>query len=481
MTLRSRLLAAIAAVLVVVAIGGVTVVRTQRDFLIDQVDEQLAAALPFARPPIVRDAPIRPTPAAPVAPDAPISALFVAFVEDGSVTALLQGQLIDDVPDVPVDDAELDALSSQPVTVDGVQSGSRFRMRVTQLPEADGHLVVALPLDEVDSAVRRLQLVLLIVGALILAIIASAVWWVERLGIRPIGRVTRVAEAISAGDRSQRVPPAESTTEAGKLAQAFNVMLDDRDEIERRRRQFVADASHELRTPLTSIRGYLDLYEQGRFRESAEIDDMVRRMGREATRMRDLVEDLLLLANLDQQRPLRHDDVDLAQLITDAASDARAVQPERTILVDTPPAGVAAIGDVFRLQQVVGALIDNALTHTGPDVTIRLAARTTRAGVELIVADDGPGLDADLAARVFDRFVRGDESRSRRTGNSGLGLAIARSIVEAHGGTIELDTSPGRGCTFTITLPPGGARIAEASNRPDADPAPVGDRQAGDA
>jgi two-component system OmpR family sensor kinase len=209
-----------------------------------------------------------------------------------------------------------------------------------------------------------------------------------------------------------------------------------------------------LRTPLTSIQGYLELYDQGHFEHSAQLHDVMRRMTREATRMKDLVEDLLLLANLDQQRPLRHDTVDLNRLITDAAIDARAVQPKRSIFVDTPPAAVEITGDLFRLQQVISALVDNALTHTDPGAQIRLAVRTPSTGPEVVVADSGAGLDAGRAARAFDRFFRGDDSRSRRTGNSGLGLSIARSIIEAHHGTIDLDTAPGQGCTFTIRFPP---------------------------
>ncbi len=274
----------------------------------------------------------------------------------------------------------------------------------------------------------------------------------ERLGLRPIRRLTETADAIAAGDRTQRAGEADPRTEAGKLAHAVNVMLDERDADEERRRRFVADASHELRTPLTSIRGYLDLYSDGRFTEAAQVDDMVRRMSRETSRMQDLAGDLLLLANLDEHRALRHDEVDLARLMDDVAHDARAVQPGRDISVDVPGSPVVVTGDLFRLQQAVGALVDNALTHTTVDVHIRLVVRPVPNGVEMVVADNGPGLTQADAERVFDRFYRGDESRSRRAGGSGLGLAIAQSIVEAHGGTIELDTGPGRGCRFTIRL-----------------------------
>ncbi len=454
MSLRYRLLAAMGVLLVLILMGGFIVLRSQRSFLIDQVDEQLAGALPFTSPyphPVL-DAPIQLLPPPPP-PDAPISTLFVGLVEGDRLIPFLQGQLIDDTPKVPVDVSELIRMERQAITVDGIEGRERFRILAGRDPELGSFLVVALPLNEVESASRRLQLVLIIVGGLVLGVMAAAVWWVERLGVKPIRNVTRVAEAISAGDRNQRVRQTDSRTEAGKLAHAFNVMLDDRDTIELRRRQFVADASHELRTPLTSIQGYLDLYSHGQFADPAQVDDMMRRMGREATRMKALVEDLLLLANLDQQRPLRNNRVDLNRLITDAANDARAVQPQRSILAATPDSTVETTGDEFRLQQVVAALVDNALTHTDIDCEIRLETRATPTGTEIIVADDGPGLDAARAERVFDRFFRHDQSRSRATGGSGLGLAIARSIIEAHDGTIALRTAPGAGCTFTISLP----------------------------
>ncbi len=497
MSLRRRLFAAMGVVLALILIGGFIVVRSQRSFLIEQVDEQLAGAISSTIPYPLLDTPVQLTPGSsaipippddpilsyddhaffpqvpsdapimtddshaffpPIPPDEPISTLFVGMVEGGRLIPFLEGRLIDDIPDVPMAMPELDGLESQALTVDGVEGRVRFRIRTVGDPEMGGFWVVALPIDEVESAIHRLQLVLLIVGGLVLGVMAAAIWWVERLGVKPIRNVTRVAEAISAGDRSQRVEQTDSRTEAGKLAHAFNVMLDDRDTIEARRRQFVADASHELRTPLTSIQGYLDLYSHGRFVDPELVEDMMRRMGREATRMKALVEDLLLLANLDQQRPLRRSRVDLNRLITDAANDARAVQPRRSILVETPDPAVETTGDEFRLQQVVAALVDNALTHTDITCRIRLEVRATPTGTEIIVADDGPGLDSTHADRVFDRFFRYDQSRSRATGGSGLGLAIARSIVEAHHGTIQLHTAPGAGCTFTIFLP---------ANRPD--------------
>jgi two-component system OmpR family sensor kinase len=215
----------------------------------------------------------------------------------------------------------------------------------------------------------------------------------------------------------------------------------------------VADASHELRTPLTSIRGYVDLLREGG-EEPAERADMLRRMSSETGRMTDLVEDLLLLARLDAHRPLHQEPVDLRSLLEDAALDARVLQPDRPITLDIPGRDPLLVtGDALRLQQVVAALVHNALAHTDPTAAMRLAARLEEGTANVVVADQGAGMDEETAAHAFDRFVRGDGSRSRASGGAGLGLAIAQAIVEAHGGTLELETAPGEGSRFTITLP----------------------------
>ena len=206
---------------------------------------------------------------------------------------------------------------------------------------------------------------------------------------------------------------------------------------------------------MTSIRGYVDLLSDGGG-DAAERADMLRRMSQETLRMSDLVEDLLLLARLDEHRALRTEPVDLRTLLEDAAMDARVLQPERPIAVDVPgETPLLVTGDAFRLQQVIGALVHNALAYTDVTARLDLAARPEPGRVMVTVADTGPGLDAEAAARVFDRFVRGETSRSRRSGGAGLGLSIARAIVEAHGGSLTLETTPGAGCRFTVSLPAG--------------------------
>ncbi|MGC4106219.1 MAG: HAMP domain-containing sensor histidine kinase [Thermomicrobiales bacterium] len=353
------------------------------------------------------------------------------------------------------------------VTIDAEQGDERFRALVLPQQSSGGWIVVTQSLSEVDAAIDRLVWTLLVAGGVLVVVLGAMVFWVQRLGLRPIARVTAAAEAIAAGDRSYRLAGEDARTEAGKLSHAFNLMLDERDESDVRFRQFVADASHELRTPLTSVRGYLELYREGAFRSDGEMDDAVRRMSAETTRMYGLVEDLLVLASLDEGRPLRRDVVDLGQILRDAAEDAGAVQPARRIVLVAPEVGPVVVGDGSLLVQGVGILVANALAHTPESADVTLTAMEDGGQAFVTVADKGPGLDAESAQHIFDRFWRGTKARERsrgRGGGAGLGLSIARSIVEAHGGTISVQSTPGVGTAFAISLPKQGrTRTASAS------------------
>jgi two-component system OmpR family sensor kinase len=286
----------------------------------------------------------------------------------------------------------------------------------------------------------------------VFAVIGLTAAWVVRLGVKPINDVTEAADAISAGDRDRRLPSYPAGTEAAHLADAFNSMLDQKEAADERLRQFVADASHELRTPLTSIRGYADLYQQGGLDDRARLDDAMRRVSGEAQRMGALVDDLLLLSKLDRGLSLETSTVDLAALLEDVAADARAVQPDRAVSVECGRP-LRCTGDPLRLHQVVAAVVHNALVHTPLDAPIELVGRAADGAVVVEIIDHGPGLDPEIAARVFERFYRGDPSRARSSGGSGLGLSIAKSIIETHGGRISVHTAPGEGCRFTIALP----------------------------
>jgi two-component system, OmpR family, sensor kinase len=271
------------------------------------------------------------------------------------------------------------------------------------------------------------------------------------------------AGAIAAGDLSRRVEPADDFTEVGRLGLALNSMLgqiehafDERTKSEARLRRFVADASHELRTPLTSIRGYAELFRRG---ANARPDDLAKAMQRieeAAARMGVLVEDLLLLARLDQGRPLEYESVDLTRVAGAAVDDLRVTSPERTVNFESNGA-VVVNGDEHRLRQVLANLLENARTHTPPNTPIDVRVGVAGDDALIEVRDEGPGMSAEDAARAFERFWRADPSRARESGGAGLGLAIVSAITEAHGGTAEVVTAPGAGATFRIRIPRAGA------------------------
>jgi two-component system OmpR family sensor kinase len=468
MSLRSRLLIVIAILLATYAVVAVVIVSTQRALLVDQVDERLSALPPGALS-VLTEAPPSGGPGETVtsvttAPEAALSNLYISMVDaNGAYVPLLAGSVPGGIPNVAAAVQETEGRAGI-VTVGAVDGPSRFRALV--VPQAaDSWLVAAQSLDEIDAAMARLVRTLWIAGGIIAGMLGMAFMWIQRLGLRPIARVTAIAEAIAGGDHSRRVTVTDPRTEAGKLGHAFNVMLDERDAAETRLRQFVADASHELRTPLTSVQGYLELYRQGAFRDPGQLDDVVRRLSAESARMHGLVEDLLALASLDEDRPLRKEPVDVGQLLRDAALDGHASQPGRAIAVQAPDVGPIVTGDAGLLTQLVGILVANALAHTPVAAPITLTAAAQADMVVITVVDRGPGLEPEVAERVFDRFWRGEAARTRATGGTGLGLAIARSITDAHGGTISLATAPGEGCTFTIRLPRDPANPALSSGQ----------------
>jgi two-component system OmpR family sensor kinase len=282
------------------------------------------------------------------------------------------------------------------------------------------------------------------------------------------------AGAIAAGDLTRRVEPADEGTEVGRLGIALNAMLshiesafEQRRRSEERLRRFVADASHELRTPLTSIRGYAELFRRGADTRPEDLAKSMANIEAEAARMGVLVDDLLLLARLDQGRPLERERVDLTAVVTEAVEGARAVEPDRSIELSV--AGpVEIVGDAGRLRQVVDNLLDNARVHA-PDAPVRARVAVDDADAVLEVADEGPGIDPEVASRIFERFTRGDPSRSRGTGGAGLGLSIVAAIVNAHGGSVTASSHDGGpGTIVTVRLPTDGPR--EAPTRPDTAP-----------
>ncbi|WP_442802446.1 HAMP domain-containing sensor histidine kinase [Streptomyces sp. CMB-StM0423] len=358
------------------------------------------------------------------------------------------------------------------MTVPSATSDGDWRILVHPLPDAAGWIVAAAALGDHRAVVSELVTVDVTVGAVGLLAVAVVGVALVRAALRPLLKVEKTAAAIAAGDLTRRVPEHPPGTELGRLGRALNGMLGQIEDAfraraeseaaarrsEERMRRFVADAGHDLRTPLAVIRAWADHARRGPRRDRAELERILATVGTEATRMGTLIEDLLLLARLDRQRPLRCGPVDLLALAADAARDAALLAPDRDIRL-AADGGTAYVvsGDADRLRQVLANLTGNALTHTPPGTPLALGLRPGRLGTApaavLDVTDQGPGLTAEQAERVFERFYRVDTSRTRSTGGSGLGLAIVASLTEAHGGTVSVDTAPGAGAAFRLTLP----------------------------
>jgi two-component system OmpR family sensor kinase len=395
----------------------------------------------------------------------PLSPQHITTDRNGQRTPAIPTALM--TATLSVSTVDLSSVVDNPVTVSAAGKGGPWRMVVEPVPQSDALLIMAVTMDEHAATLAQLASIDVVVSVAVLVLLGGIGYLLVRASLQPLRQVETVAAEIAAGQLSKRVPERDPRTEVGRLGLSFNAMLThiedafhDREASEaqaraseHRMRRFIADASHELRTPLTSIRGFAELYRQGAATDDADVARFMRRIETESARMGLLVEDLLLLARLDQQRPLRHSPVDLAMLATDAVHDAHATDPDRLIeLRITGPSIVA--GDEPRLRQVLGNLLTNALTHTSSEtpVTVRVAPDGDSA-VLLEVADQGPGMTPDHAARVFERFYRADPSRARRTGGTGLGLAIVAAIVAAHDGTVEVVTAPGEGAAFRVRLP----------------------------
>ncbi|WSG29344.1 HAMP domain-containing histidine kinase [Micromonospora ureilytica] len=473
-SLRTRLVFALLALLalVSVAIGGLTTVAL-RHFLIDRLDAQLAPATGMRG-----DRPGRPAfPGnGPGIPPGLPSGTVVAEITGGRVasarTLTNSVSSADPFPDeqsVPV--GEVAALADLPV--DGrtrtVDLGDRGDYRAVARQYWDGRVrVVAVPLSGVQETVWALVAAQAGVAAvgLLLAGVAGAL--IVRATLRPLNRVAATATRVTELplDRGEvalavRVPTADTDprTEVGQVGAALNRMLGHvadalsaRQASETRVRQFVADASHELRTPLAAIRGYAEVARRGRDEVPTDVAHALRRVESESTRMTSLVDDLLLLARLDTGRPLAVEPVDLTALVVDAVSDAHVAGPEHRWQLELPEVAIRVPGDAARLHQVVANLLTNARVHTPPGSTVTTTLAVDAVSAVLTVADDGPGVPVELQPEMFERFARGDSSRSRAHGSTGLGLAIVAAVVEAHHGTVGVQSRPGR-TVVTVRLP----------------------------
>ncbi|MDQ6727008.1 MAG: HAMP domain-containing histidine kinase [Actinomycetota bacterium] len=470
MSLRSRLLLGL---LGLVAVGLVAsdllTYRALQSFLLVRLDEQVAGAVD----PVVSQLSSgerRPTPTKLSA--VPGGTYGAVVADDGRVLVSrpfgYEGANLDSLPKPVLTVADL--ARRDPFTTRAADpSGTGFRVIVVSLTSGD-NLVVAVPMNEVVQTLGRLVRIETLATAGVLAGVGVLALLVVRAGLRPLEDIGTTAGAIAAGDLSRRVVRAEPRTEVGRLGLSLNAMLTQiqtafqaRQASEDRLRRFVADASHELRTPLTSIRGYAELFRRGAADRPEDLALAMRRIEEESVRMGVLVDDLLLLARLDQGRPLQRQTVDLAVVAADAVHDARAVEPDRSIELDGSGSALV-IGDELRLRQVAANLLANARQHTPPSAAVRVGVRADDGTAVLEVADEGPGLYPEEAAKVFERFYRADPSRNRNLGGTGLGLSIVAAVAEAHGGRAKVESTPGQGARFWIELPLAGD---EPSGDPD--------------
>ncbi|HET6966196.1 MAG TPA: HAMP domain-containing sensor histidine kinase [Acidimicrobiales bacterium] len=343
-------------------------------------------------------------------------------------------------------------------TVGATQGSTHFRVIAVLAPNGLT-TVLAIPTSEVTSALDRLLLIESAGLGSLLIVVAAGSWLILRRGLHPLERMAATASRISAGDLSERVSPAAPGTEVGELGLALNTMLDDieaafaeRDQTEQRLRQFLSDASHELRTPLTSIQGFAELFRVSGDDARVDLPTILRRIEEESARMKVLVEDLLLLARLDEHRPIERKATDLAVLAADACTDVVATDPERPVTLDAPDP-VVVQGDEVHLRQAISNLTTNALRHTPPGTRIEVGCHLDDGKAVVTVRDHGPGLDLESRAHVFDRFWQGDKSRVG-TG-TGLGLSIVAAVAAEHGGVATADNAPGGGALFTLRLPAG--------------------------
>ncbi len=483
LSLRARVLAAMVLVGVVLLGAGAVIVRTTSTHLMDQVDAQLdrASGPEFGPRPLApggtvttpapgtqggtfeeRAQPASGTTSSGGSSTDSFNTIYIGIVQGDTIESRIvptaTGSASAPVPDISVDQARSSAATGEPITVGSVDGGTRYRV-LAHVDNRTGAVVVAgVQLTDVDGAVARLVLVVVVSGAVLLAVLALITWWVLRLGVRPIKQMTSAATDIAGGDLSHRIPPAPAGTEAAELGDALNTMLtniqaafDERAASQERLKQFVADASHELRTPVATIRGYAELQRAGGLQDADELDAAMRRVEQESVRMGNLVGDLLELARLDQGRQPRREPVSLAPLARDAAADFATVHGDHPLTAEVDDAVV--LGDPDLLHQIVANLLTNAAVHTPAGTSVRLGVAVEGGAAVVTVADDGPGMSAEDAARAFERFHRADPSRTRSSGGTGLGLSIVRAVVEAHGGQVRLRSAPGEGTEVAVRLP----------------------------
>jgi two-component system OmpR family sensor kinase len=490
MSLRARLLVAIGVIaLVALAIADLVTYSALQSFLYQRVDQQLTASHPryeqavnsghgypcFGGPDAVLPVP-------PPGGDGSDSGSAAAFQTQAVEVRTTAGDLVAGTScPVYVDDKAYTPVISGPITgfspaSDGTQvaffdapsspsGGPTLRVRASTVANGD-ILVLAQPLSDTESTLSQLRTIELIVtaGAVLLALMAG--YWLVRIGLRPLRDMETAAESIAEGNLTERVPGENKNTEVGRLAHTLNVMLSRIEsafgarvaseerlrESDARLRRFVGDASHELRTPIAAISAYAELFGRGASEQKEDLERLMMGIQSETGRMEHLVADLLLLARLDEGRPMEMRPVDLVALCAEAVQTSTAVGPAWPVTF-TAPRPLEVTGDARSLRQVIDNLLGNVRAHTPEGTHARVSVEPDGAGAVIVVADDGPGMAPDQVVHVFERFYRSDPSRSRLHGGAGLGLSIVSAIVAAHGGTVTATSGVGGGTTFTVRLP----------------------------
>lgn len=347
----------------------------------------------------------------------------------------------------------------EPFTIEA--AGADFRAVARTLPKNAGTVVAAQSLDELEKTISRLGYLFFIISLVLLILMALAARTVVSVGLRPLKTAEDTAEEIASGNLSARMPEASPNTEVGRLVSTFNTMLSRieesfaaRTKSEDKLRRFVADASHELRTPLTAIRGFSELYRQGAVKGEEDTKQLLSRIEGESKRMSSLVEDLLLLARVDQSRALRSEAVDIVKVVSEATASAQVSGPNHPITLIAPNAEVFMLGDEVRIHQVVANLLANARSHTPDGTPIAVMITSNDDEVSVSVADQGPGMSEEDQKRIFERFYRADSSRARSgEDGTGLGLSIVEAVMQAHGGSVSVESELGKGSKFTLTFP----------------------------
>ena len=474
-SLRNRLVLATLA-LATIAIGSSDLAATNslRSFLIGQADSQLnevvqTSMLRLDRAGIEPEVsgeeddmntlrPLRPLGGVPTT-----TAVTLLDLE-GNIVGQVGGQFTNSI-DIQefhkLTPAKVALRKGKPFTIPGANGQPDIRAIARILPSGIGTVVISVALDSVDRTLKGLRGIFLLISLIVLLIIGFVARSLIKLSLKPLSKIEDTAAAIADGNLSARLPEVNSNTEVGRLTGSLNTMLSRieesfaiRTESESKLRRFVADASHELRTPLTAIRGFAELHRQGAVVGEEKTKELISRIEKESIRMSSLVEDLLLLARLDQSRELTIDPVDINHLVSEAIASARAASPGYEITVTTTSDEVFVLGDSMRIHQAVSNLLANARTHTPMGTQISVEIAQNESDVQISVSDNGHGLSQEDQTRIFERFFRADPSRARVSGEgSGLGLAIVDAIMKAHGGSVEVKSELGKGAIFTLHFP----------------------------